>query len=88
MSDTPFPCLSVVTPCFNEAETIKVVIEQVLASPYTRELIVVDDGSTDGTLDIARGFDRSSGQGRGAGSEPGQGRRTAAGLRRSDLPTT
>ncbi len=56
MSDTPFPCLSVVTPCFNEAETIKVVIEQVLASPYTRELIVVDDGSTDGTLDIARGF--------------------------------
>ena len=56
MSDTPFPCLSVVTPCFNEAETIKVVIEQVLASPYTRELIVVDDGSTDGTLDIARSF--------------------------------
>jgi glycosyltransferase involved in cell wall biosynthesis len=56
MSDTPFPCLSVVTPCFNEAETIKVVIEQVLASPYTRELIVVDDGSTDGTLAIARGF--------------------------------
>jgi glycosyltransferase involved in cell wall biosynthesis len=56
MSDTPFPCLSVVTPCFNEAETIKVVIEQVLASPYTREMIVVDDGSTDGTLDIARGF--------------------------------
>ena len=56
MSDTPFPCLSVVTPCFNEAETIKVVIEQVLASPYTREVIAVDDGSTDGTLDIARGF--------------------------------
>jgi glycosyltransferase involved in cell wall biosynthesis len=56
MSDTPFPCLSVVTPCFNEAETIKVVIERVLASPYTREVIVVDDGSTDGTLDIARGF--------------------------------
>ncbi len=54
MPDTPFPCLSVVTPCFNEAQTIKVVIEQVLASPYTRELIVVDDGSTDDTLAIAR----------------------------------
>jgi len=54
MTDTPFPCLSVVTPCFNEAQTIKVVIEQVLASPYTRELIVVDDGSTDDTLAIAR----------------------------------
>ena len=54
MTDTPFPCLSVVTPCFNEAQTIKVVMEQVLASPYTRELIVVDDGSTDDTLAIAR----------------------------------
>jgi glycosyltransferase involved in cell wall biosynthesis len=54
MSDTPFPCLSVVTACFNEAQTIKVVMEQVLASPYTRELIVVDDGSTDETLAIAR----------------------------------
>ena len=54
MSDTPFPCLSVVTPCFNEAQTIKVVMEQVLASPYTRELIVVDDGSSDETLAIAR----------------------------------
>ena len=54
MSDTPFPCLSVVTPCFNEVQTIKVVMEQVLASPFTRELIVVDDGSTDETLAIAR----------------------------------
>ncbi|HMK12484.1 MAG TPA: glycosyltransferase family 2 protein [Acidimicrobiales bacterium] len=54
MPDMPFPCLSVVTPCFNEEQTIKVVMEQVLASPYTRELIVVDDGSTDGTLAIAR----------------------------------
>ena len=56
MADTPVPCLSVVMPCFNEAQTIKVVMEAALASPYTRELVVVDDGSTDGTLDIARAF--------------------------------
>ena len=49
MSDTPFPCLSVVMPCYNEAATIEEVVEQVLASPYMRELIIVDDGSTDGT---------------------------------------
>jgi glycosyltransferase involved in cell wall biosynthesis len=41
-------------PCFNEAETVKVVIDRVLDSPFTRELVVVDDGSTDRTLDIVR----------------------------------
>ena len=65
MSDTPFPCLSVVIPCYNEAATVEVVIEQVLASPYTRELIVVDDGSTDGTREHRwPRLDRSAGPGR------------------------
>ncbi len=47
-------CLSVVVPCFNEADTIKVTLERVLESPYTQEVIVVDDGSTDHTLDLVR----------------------------------
>jgi glycosyltransferase involved in cell wall biosynthesis len=51
---TPQQCLSVVVPCFNEAATIEEVAARVLASPYTAELVIVDDGSTDGTLDLAK----------------------------------
>jgi glycosyltransferase involved in cell wall biosynthesis len=36
-------------PCFNELGTIDQVVAQVLASPFTMELVIVDDGSTDGT---------------------------------------
>jgi glycosyltransferase involved in cell wall biosynthesis len=45
-------CLSVVMPCFNERATIEPIVERVLASPYTAELIIVDDGSTDGTREV------------------------------------
>ncbi|MDQ3756378.1 MAG: glycosyltransferase family 2 protein [Actinomycetota bacterium] len=47
-------CLSVVVPCFNEVETLKTVLDHVLASPFTGEVVIVDDGSTDGTLELAR----------------------------------
>jgi glycosyltransferase involved in cell wall biosynthesis len=47
-------CLSVVMPCYNEAETLRDIVAAVLASPLTAELIIVDDGSTDGTLELAR----------------------------------
>ena len=42
-------CLSVVIPCFNESATIATTLKRVLDSPYTAEVIVVDDGSTDGS---------------------------------------
>jgi glycosyltransferase involved in cell wall biosynthesis len=45
-------CLSVVMPCYNERATIREVVASVLKSPYTSELIIVDDGSTDGTREI------------------------------------
>jgi glycosyltransferase involved in cell wall biosynthesis len=48
------PCLTVVVPCYNERQTLATVIDRVLASPYTAEVVVVDDGSTDGTVEVAR----------------------------------
>lgn len=43
--------LSVVMPAFNEAASIRVVVERVLVELPGAELIVVDDGSRDGTAD-------------------------------------
>lgn len=50
-------CLSVVIPCFNEVETIQEVIARVLSSPFTAEVIVIDDASTDGTRGLLAAID-------------------------------
>jgi len=48
--------LSVVIPCFNERDTIEALVDAVYASPYlSKEIIVVDDCSTDGTRDVLKG---------------------------------
>ena len=45
--------LSVIIPCYNESKTILSLIEAVKKSPVkNREIIIVDDGSKDGTRDI------------------------------------
>lgn len=54
---TPWPQgfkLSVLIPVFNEERTIEALLDRVYASPLPKEIIVVDDGSTDGTRRILR----------------------------------
>ena len=46
------PLLSVVMPVYNERDTIEEIIGRVHAVPLRTELIVVDDGSNDGTREI------------------------------------
>jgi glycosyltransferase involved in cell wall biosynthesis len=45
-------CLSVVVPCYDEYNTVQDLVERVLDSPWVAEVIIVDDGSTDGTRDL------------------------------------
>jgi glycosyltransferase involved in cell wall biosynthesis len=46
------PKLSVVVPVYNERATIKQVLERVLAVGIEKEIVIVDDGSTDGTREF------------------------------------
>lgn len=54
MNHEPSRCLSVVMPAYNEESTLEACAVRVLASPWTAELIIVDDGSVDDTPEIAR----------------------------------
>lgn len=47
--------LSIVIPCYNEAQTIRLIVDRVRAAPVTdKEIIIVDDCSRDGTRDLLR----------------------------------
>lgn len=48
--------LSVIIPVFNERTTVGEVVRRVLAVDLDTEIIVVDDGSTDGTRDVLAGL--------------------------------
>lgn len=53
-SSLPQYSCSVVIPCYNEAENILTCIQRIPMMGTSTEIIVVDDGSTDGTADVVR----------------------------------
>jgi glycosyltransferase involved in cell wall biosynthesis len=48
-------------PVFNETKTIREIVRRVLAVPIEKEVLIIDDGSTDGTRDILNELDGKQG---------------------------
>jgi glycosyltransferase involved in cell wall biosynthesis len=75
------PCLSVIMPVYNEANTVEEVIRKVIQQPEVAELITVNDASKDATGDVLRElakslpkmkvFEHSVNQGKGAALRTG-----------------
>ncbi len=58
---TTYPSVSMLVPCFNEERTLASTIDSLLALDYPKEkleIVVIDDGSRDGTADIARAYSK------------------------------
>jgi glycosyltransferase involved in cell wall biosynthesis len=51
--------LSIIVPVYNEKRTILQILQRIEKTPYDKEIIVVDDFSTDGTRDILHGLEDS-----------------------------
>src|SRR3954465_11101722 len=52
MPESPPPLLSVIVPCYNERATVAELLRRVKDVPIEKEIIVVDDKSTDGSRDV------------------------------------
>jgi len=49
--------LSIVVPIYNEEKTLREILKKILDQPLEKEVILVDDGSTDGTRKILESLD-------------------------------
>jgi glycosyltransferase involved in cell wall biosynthesis len=49
--------LSIVIPIYNERDTLHILISKVEAVDYTKEIILIDDYSTDGTRDVLKKYE-------------------------------
>jgi glycosyltransferase involved in cell wall biosynthesis len=52
--------ISVIMPVYNERATIHTILQRVLEAPYEKEILVVDDCSTDGTTGLLRSYSHPS----------------------------
>ena len=50
------PHLTVIVPCYNEVKTVRDVLARVHAAAPDAEVILVDDGSSDGTRDLLKAY--------------------------------
>jgi len=57
---TSYPSLSIVIPVYNERATIEELLRQVEGVPLDKEIILVDDASTDGTRELLREIARGA----------------------------
>ena len=70
MSAEDRPLLSVVIPVYNEAGTIEAILARVAATPHDKEIIVVDDASTDGSREYLESVERGARTVRDSTGEP------------------
>ncbi|HEV7484896.1 MAG TPA: glycosyltransferase [Thermoanaerobaculia bacterium] len=56
MAAAESPILSVIVPCFNERPTVVELLKRVVAVPIAKEILVIDDGSTDGSASVIEAF--------------------------------
>jgi len=68
------PEISVVVPVYNEWRTIEPILERIQDVDIEKEIIVVDDGSTDGTREVLMEVDRCSRQNPAVFTLPSTGR--------------
>jgi len=56
-----YPAVTIVVPCFNEEETVEKTVRSLLNLHYPKDklkIFLIDDGSTDGTLNIIKHFEK------------------------------